>query len=72
MSKTIGNHIAVLECDPPSRSGSDYKYDVILHEGWVFESGRMRDGRCGGFNTVKEFKDANPIRKHIFDSSEAQ
>jgi hypothetical protein len=61
--KTIAQHPAMEEAlDGPSQ-GSDYKYDVWLKEGWVFENGRMAGCRGARFNNVADFLSANPIRK---------
>jgi len=64
MSKTILNHPAVIECLLDGDGGSDYKYDTFLKEGWVYEYGRTAGCRGGNFNTVAEFKYANPIKKN--------
>ncbi len=61
--KGITDCEAVEECNDGPAEGFDYKYDVFLKEGWVFENGRMEGGREGRFNTVKDFKYANPIPK---------
>ncbi len=61
MSKTIINHPAVEECLLDGGGGSDYKYDTILKEGFVYVNGRMAGGRCGNFDTVADFKYASPV-----------
>lgn len=61
--KSIISHPAVEECDLPEESGVDYKYSVFLKEGWVFQRGRMEGCRSGNFNTVSDFKYAEPILK---------
>lgn len=60
--KTIKNHPGVLEVlDGPSE-GFDYKWNVFLREGWVFASSRMQGCRTGNFNSVKEFRFAEPVK----------
>lgn len=60
--KTIKNHPGVLEAlDGPSQ-GFDYKWNVFLREGWRFENGRMEGTRTGNFNSVSDFRTANPVR----------
>ena len=62
ISKTIEKHPGVLEVHLGESSGVDYKYEVFLREGWAYQNGRMAGTRCGHFETVSEFKFANPIR----------
>lgn len=50
-------HPAVETC-----TGSDYRHDVWLREGWQFTAGRMAGCRSGMFNTVREFRRAEPER----------
>lgn len=53
MSKTISNHPKVMECDHgPSTGLDEYKYDIFLKDGWVFEETGCRTLHC---NTVAEF-----------------
>ena len=66
LPKTITEHPGMLECDWGADTGCDYKYDTILKAGWVYEHGRMSGGRCGNFNTVADFKHANPIRREDY------
>jgi len=59
--KAIATHPGVLECCSGPDSGvEEYRYDVFLKEGWYYQNGRMAGGRCGHFNTVADFKYANP------------
>lgn len=60
VAAAIKNHPGVAEVD--IFTDSDYKYDVFLKEGWVFQNGRMANTRSGFFHTVNEFRYANPIR----------
>ena len=60
--KSISSHEGVLECLDGFEQNFDSKYDVFLKEGWEFTYGRMTGGRCGTFNTVEEFKEAEPRR----------
>lgn len=61
--KKIATHPGVEECDSGGAGGSDYRHDVLLREGWVFENGRMAGCRCGFFHNVRDFEWANPVRK---------
>lgn len=61
--KSILNHEAVEKASyAPSLGFDEYKYNVFLKNGWVFESGRNSGGREYNFNTVADFKYANPVR----------
>lgn len=60
--KAIKNHPGVLECESGEANASDYKHDVLLKEGWMFESGRMAGCRSGLFQTVADFKSAHPYK----------
>lgn len=60
--KTIKNHIGVEEVlDGPSQ-GFDYKWNVFLKQGWVFANGRMQGCRTGNFNSVADFRSAEPVK----------
>lgn len=59
--KSIVNHKGVHSCDYGPDSGCDYKHDVWLKDGWRFESGRMAGCQGGHFDTVEDFKYANPV-----------
>lgn len=60
--KTIRNHPGVEEVlDGPSQ-GFDYKWNVFLKEGWTFARGRMAGCRTGNFNSVADFRTAEPVR----------
>lgn len=54
MSKVILNHKAVAELD--DCSDSDYRYYVILKEGYVFSSGRNEGCSSMRFNSVADFR----------------
>ncbi len=61
--KAIINHPAVETCDYGPDSGvEDYRHDVWLREGWTFKHGRMAGCRGGHFNSVANFKLANPVQ----------
>lgn len=60
--KAIATHPAVEACEDGDAEGFDYKHAVWLKPEWRFENGRMAGCRGGNFNTVAEFKCANPIR----------
>ena len=61
--KGIVNHAAVEECLCGYSQGFDYKYDVFLKVGYVFSRGRMEGNRQGCFNTVADFRDAEPVEE---------
>ena len=62
-SKAISSHPGVESCDfGPDVGVDDYKYSVFLKDGWVFSSGRMEGCRSGNFNTVLDFKYAEPVK----------
>lgn len=56
-------HHAVQEVLDGPGQGFDYKWNVYLKEGWVFEIGRMAGSRTGNFNTLEDFLFANPVKK---------
>jgi hypothetical protein len=58
--KAIREHHAVEECGLGADEDVDYRYTVWLKEGFSFKSGRMAGCRSGHFNTVAEFKSAEP------------
>jgi hypothetical protein len=60
---TIRNHPAVRYAVPGEVEGSDYRYFIELHRGWMFENGAKAGGTGGGFNRVADFKYANPVRQ---------
>lgn len=61
---SIINHPGVQECVSAEASGLEgYKHDVFLKEGWAFSEGRNAGCRGCAFNSVAEFKLANPVQK---------
>tara|TARA_R110000772_G_scaffold45987_1_gene105094 strand:+ start:422 stop:613 length:192 start_codon:yes stop_codon:yes gene_type:complete len=58
--KTIIKHKAVESYDTGENQGSDYKHYVILKDGWKFTEGRCADCSSLFFNTLADFKDAQP------------
>ena len=61
MPKGIANHEAVETVSSGADTGSDYKYDVFLVDGWVFSQGR-NEGCQGTFcNSVAEFNNMMPM-----------
>jgi len=60
--KAIANHQGVIECESGEANASDYKHDVLLRDGWKFKHGRMAGCRSGLFQTVQDFKDAEPVK----------
>ncbi|CTQ45706.1 hypothetical protein [Roseibium aggregatum] len=68
LSKTIQNHPAVADYDLTDDCGDVPFHDVLLKEGWTFigEDPWCRR-RTGLFETVAEFKQANPIREDTLD-----
>jgi len=69
MSKTITSHPAVSHLD--DCSDSDYKYYVILKDGYVFGSGRNAGADNMRFNSVADFRsyagDIRPRDKALDD-----
>jgi hypothetical protein len=61
--KGITEHPAVETCTSGDAAGSDYKHDVWLKDGWRFKYGRMAGCQGAFFHTVRDFKDAEPIRR---------
>lgn len=61
LSKKVTGHPSVEECDFGPDSGSDYKYDVLLKEGWEFKNGRMAGCRTGFFQSAEDFFYAEPV-----------
>ena len=58
----ITSHPAVEVCESAEENGApDYKHDVFFKQGWVFEEGRKAGCRGCLFETVSDFKNANPI-----------
>lgn len=63
MPKGITSHPGVESCDAgPDVGVEDYRYAVWLRPGWVFSSGRMEGCRSGNFNTVTDFRYAEPVQ----------
>jgi hypothetical protein len=60
---SIKNHPAVEACEDGDAEGFDYKHHVWLKEGYVYRRGRMAGTRTGNFNTVQDFRFADPILK---------
>lgn len=58
--KTIKNHPGVLEALDGPGQGFDYKWNVFLKPGWAFRNGRMAGSRTGNFNSVRDFRFADP------------
>jgi len=69
--KTVRQHKAVSKYDTGWNQDSDYKHYCELREGWVFGRGRM--GGCSSlfFNTLDDFKDADPMTKADYAKQEA-
>ena len=61
--KGIIDHPAVETCEFGPDSGvEDYKHDVWLKDGWKFKYGRMAGCQGGHFNSVGDFKHAEPVK----------
>jgi hypothetical protein len=60
--KTITTHPGVETCEDGDAEGMDYKHAVWLREGWQFKRGRMAGCRGGNFQTVEEFRFAEPVK----------
>lgn len=58
--KTIKKHKAVAFYDEGWNQDSDYKHYCELKQGWRFTAGRMEGGTSLFFNTLSDFKLANP------------
>jgi len=54
--KGIRNDLRVKRCLDGEAEGFDYKYDVELHDGYVFASGRMEGCQSARFHTVRDFQ----------------
>lgn len=64
MPKSITSHPGVQECNyGPDEGIESYKYAVWLKEGWQFNTGRMAGCRTGNFNTVADFRFAEPVEQ---------
>ncbi len=64
MPVTIQNHPGVEEIlDGPTEGFDDYKWDVWLKKGWKFRSCRMAGCRGGRFNSVADFRLAEPYEE---------
>jgi len=63
--KTIKNNKAVKFFDSGCNQGSDYKYYCELKDEWCFATGKQAG--CGSlfFNSIKDFKTANPILREV-------
>jgi len=61
--KGITNHPGVLNCIEDQDGDSACKHEVHLKHEWRFENGWGQDEKLLWFETVAEFKAANPVRK---------
>ena len=61
--KTVRNHKAVAFYDSGDNQSSDYKHYCELKTGWVFKTGRMAGCSSLFFNTLQDFRYAEPIKK---------
>lgn len=60
--KAIASHPGVEVCEDAVAEGfEDYRYAVWLKAGWVFRYGRTEGCRTGVFNTVADFRYAEPV-----------
>ena len=57
---TIRNHPGVFYAVMGEVEGSDYKYWIELHRNWRYTCGSKQGGTGGGFNSVADFRYANP------------
>ena len=60
--KTIIKHPGVQGILHGADEGIDYKWNVWLKDGWSFARGRMQGCRTGNFNSVADFRTAEPVR----------
>lgn len=56
--KYFVNHPAIKIVECGWDNGSDYKYEIVLNDGWQFVG--WRSVHMGFFNSVSEFKIASP------------
>lgn len=61
--KGITSHPGVETCTSGEATGSDYKHDVWLKDGWKFKRGRMEGCQGAFFNSVADFKYAEPVKR---------
>lgn len=64
--KTIIRHKAVAFYDTGWNQDSDYKHYCELKDGWVFGRGRMEGCSSLFFNTLNDFKAAEPMTKYEY------
>jgi len=69
--KTVRQHKAVAKYDTGWNQDSDYKHYCELSEGWVFGRGRMEGCSSLFFNTLADFKYADPMTKADYAKQEA-
>ena len=55
---SIRNHPGVRYAVLGDEEGSDFRYFVELHSGWLFTDGSKTGGTGGGFNTAAAFHSA--------------
>lgn len=68
LSKTIQNHPAVKDYDLTDDCGDVPFHDVLLKEGWTFIGlDPWLRRRCGLFETVADFKRADPVLESTLD-----
>lgn len=58
--KAITGHPAVETCTSGEATGSDYRHDVWLRDGYRFTAGRMAGCQGAFFNSAADFAYANP------------
>ena len=62
--KYLANHEAIEEVNYWLEiSEGDYKWNVVLKDGWVWKNGRNAGGQFFSFNNKSEFDWACPIKK---------
>ena len=65
--KSIANHEAVEKVNyAPDLGYEDYKYTVLLKDGWVFENSRNAGGQEHNIQTISDFKYAKPIKAELY------
>jgi len=69
--KKVRQHKAVAKYDTGWNQDSDYKHYCELSEGWVFGRGRMEGCSSLFFNTLADFKYADPMTKADYAKQEA-
>ena len=63
--KTAIKHNGVAYYSSGEQQGSDYKHYIECREGWVVSRGRNQGSTSLFFNTLREFKYQQPVKKEL-------